>query len=70
MQVFRYSVSVNGGPFHIVRDFSQDKQFVWAPSLYEQDVRLKVTVRHNESKQTADLSCPSESFRASRGTLR
>ena len=58
MQVFQYSVSVNGGPFHIVRDFSQQKQFVWAPALYEHDVRLKVRVRHNQSKQTAESELP------------
>ena len=33
MFVFQYSVSVNGGPFRIVRDFSQQDSFAWAPEL-------------------------------------
>jgi len=31
MLVYRYSVSVNGGPFRVVRDFSQQPLFAWAP---------------------------------------
>src|SRR5579863_6097549 len=34
MLVFRYSVSVNGGPFRTVRDFSQQPLFAWAPELF------------------------------------
>src|SRR5262245_57433033 len=33
--VVRYSVSLDGGPFRIVRDFSQQRDFVWSPPLYE-----------------------------------
>jgi arylsulfate sulfotransferase len=54
MLVFRYSVSVNGGPFHIVRDFSQDASFIWAPELYEHAATVRVTARNNESKETAE----------------
>jgi hypothetical protein len=54
MLVFRYSVSVNGGPFHIVRDFSQDRSFAWAPELYEHAATIRVTARNNESKETAE----------------
>src|SRR6266581_327511 len=44
MHVYRYSVSVDGGPSHIVRDFSQQKEFVWRPQLYEHDASVRVTV--------------------------
>ena len=36
MHVVRYSVSVNGGPFRVMRDFSQQPLFAWAPELFEQ----------------------------------
>ena len=42
---FRYMVSVNGGPFRMVRDFSQDATFFWSPELYEHEARIRVTVR-------------------------
>src|SRR5436305_15074546 len=42
---FRYMVSVNGGPFRIVRDFSQDPTFAWSPELYEHQARVRVSVR-------------------------
>src|SRR5437016_4231027 len=58
MQVFRYSVSVDGGPLHIVRDFSQQRDFVWRPQLYEHDARVHVTVRNNVSKETAEADLP------------
>jgi len=54
MLVFRYSVSVNGGPFHIIRDFSQQKEFTWSPELYEHAATIRVTARNNESKETAE----------------
>src|SRR5262249_15611059 len=54
MHVFRYSVSVNGGPFRIVRDFSQEPAFAWAPELYEHDATVRITVRNNDTKETAD----------------
>lgn len=58
MHVFRYSVSVNGGSFRIVRDFSQQRDFVWSPALYEHQATLRVTVRNNESKETAQGEVP------------
>lgn len=53
MLVFRYSASINGGPFRIVRDFSQQRDFTWAPELYEHAATIRVTARNNESKETA-----------------
>jgi hypothetical protein len=51
--VFRYEVSANGGPFHIVRDFSQQRDFAWAPALYEHKATVRVTARNNDTKDTA-----------------
>lgn len=54
MHVFRYSVSVNDGPFRVVRDFSQNREFAWTPELYEHRAAIRVTARNNETKETAD----------------
>lgn len=56
--VARYSVSVDGGPFHVVRDFSQEPIFAWSPELYEHEARVRVTVRDNDSKRTAEAELP------------
>src|SRR5947209_10933143 len=53
---FRYMVSVNGGPFRMVRDFSQDPTFFWSPELYEHQARIRVTVRL--AKETSDAEIP------------
>lgn len=58
MHVFRYSASVSGGPFRIIRDFSQQADFVWAPALYEHEARVRVTVRNNGTKDTAEAELP------------
>ena len=58
MYVYRYSVSEDGGPFHIIRDFSQAQDFAWRPSLYEHQARVRVTARVNETKQTAEVEMP------------
>ena len=58
MQVFRYSIGIDGGPLHIVRDFSQQKEFVWRPQLYEHDASVRVTVRNNVTKETAEAALP------------
>src|ERR1700674_2468909 len=58
MHVFRYSVSVDGGPLHIVRDFSQQRDFVWRPQLYEHDASVRLTVRNNVTKETAEAELP------------
>ena len=58
MHVFRYSASVDGGPFHIIRDFTQQRDFIWSPALYEHDAKLRVTVRNNESKDIAESELP------------
>jgi hypothetical protein len=55
---YRYSVSVDGGAFRIVRDFSQQEFFVWSPALYEHEARVRVTVRNNQSKESADSELP------------
>src|SRR3954452_6168559 len=54
IHVFRYSVSVDGGPFRIVRDFTQARDFAWTPSLHEHAAALRVTVRNNDTKETAE----------------
>ena len=58
MYVFRYSVSVDGGAFHVVRDYSQQREFIWAPALHEHDARVRVTVRNNATKETAEAELP------------
>ena len=58
LHVFRYSVSENGAAFHIIRDFSQAPGFVWTPSLYEHEAKVRVTVRNNESQETAEAEAP------------
>src|SRR4051794_33813266 len=58
MLVYRYSVSVNGGPFHVVRDYSQQPLFAWAGDLFEQTAALRVNVRDNETKATAQDEVP------------
>lgn len=56
--VFRYSVSVDGGEFRMVRDFSQDKSFAWRPELFEHEARVRVTIRNNESRKTEEAELP------------
>ena len=58
MAVYRYSVSVNGGAFHIVRDYSQEPSFVWSPELYEHGATVRVNVRINETKAVASADLP------------
>ncbi len=58
MLVFRYSVRTGGGTLQVIRDFSQQRDFVWGPALYEHDAVVHVTVRNNESKETADDERP------------
>ncbi len=54
MHVFRYSVGMHGGPFRVVRDFSQQPDFAWMPELYEHDASVRVTARNNDTKETAE----------------
>jgi len=56
--VAQYSVSVDGGAFHMVRDFSQDMPFIWSPELYEHETRVRVTVRNNDTMETAAAELP------------
>src|SRR5271155_1910406 len=43
---FRYSVSVDGSPFRVVRDFSPESNFAWRPELFEHEARVKVTLKN------------------------
>src|SRR5258708_4840039 len=58
MLVYRYSVSLDHGPLHIIRDFSQQRDFVWRPPLYEHDASVRLTVRNNATKDTAEADSP------------
>ncbi len=55
---FRYSVSVDGSPFHVVRDFSPEAGFAWSPALYEHEARVKVTFKNTATKMTAEVELP------------
>ena len=56
--VVRYSVSLDGGPFRIVRDFSQLREFVWSPPLYEHEAVIRATARNNKTRETAESELP------------
>jgi arylsulfate sulfotransferase len=56
--VAQYSVSVDGGAFRIIRDFSQDMVFTWSPELYEHEARVRITVRDNDTMKTATAELP------------
>ncbi len=56
--VAQYSVSVDGGAFHMIRDFSQDMELIWSPELYEHEARVRVTVRDNDTMKTAAAELP------------
>ncbi len=56
--VAQYSVSVDGGAFHMIRDFSQDMPFTWSPELYEHQARVRVTVRNNDTMETVAAELP------------
>ena len=56
--VFQYSVSVNGGPFHVVHDYSQQFAFAWTPDLFEQNVTVRVKVRDDDTKATGQAEMP------------
>lgn len=56
--VFQYSISVNGGPFHVVHDYSQQFAFAWTPDLFEQSATIRVKVRDNDTKATGQAEMP------------
>jgi arylsulfate sulfotransferase len=58
MLVYQYSVSVNGGPFRIVRDFSQQSLFAWTPELFEQMATIRMKVRNNQTKAIRQEDLP------------
>lgn len=68
MFVFQYSVSVNGGPFRIVKDYSQSFTFAWAPELFEQSATIRVKVRNNETKATGEATVPFQFVSRVKGT--
>ena len=68
MFVFQYSVSVNGGPFRIVKDYSQSFAFAWAPELFEQSATIRVKVRNNETKATGEATVPFQFVSRIKGT--
>ena len=55
---FRYSVSVDGSPFRVVRDFSPESNFSWRPERFEHEARVKVTLKNIATKMTADSELP------------
>jgi hypothetical protein len=69
MQVFRYSISIDGGPTHVIRDFSQQRDFVWSPPLYEHEATVRVTVRNNETKETAEAALSFRTISRVKGSM-
>jgi arylsulfate sulfotransferase len=55
---FRFSVSVDGSPFHVIHDFSSEADFAWRPALYEHEARVKITIQDLVSKTTAEADLP------------
>lgn len=66
--VYQYSVAVNGGPFRILRDFSQDYSFAWAPELFEQSATIRVKVRNNETNAIGQAEVPFQILSRAKGT--
>ena len=64
---FRYSVSVDGAPFQIVRDFSPQNNFAWRPDLFEHEALIKVTLYNVATKSTADSEVPFQIVRRIKG---
>jgi hypothetical protein len=56
--VFRYLVTDEGEPSQIIRDFSQQREFTWSPALYEHRATIRVVVRNNDTKETAEDELP------------
>jgi hypothetical protein len=55
---FRFSVSVEEGPFRILSDFNGGTGFVWRPDLYEHEARVKVTMRNTSTKESFESELP------------
>ncbi len=55
---FRFSVSVDGGPFRILSDFKLGPAFIWRPDLYEHDARVKVTMRNTSTHESVESELP------------
>ena len=55
---YRFSVSVDGSPFRVVRDFSPQPNFNWRPELFEHEARVKVKLKNIATKMTADGELP------------
>ena len=68
MFVYQYAVSVNGGPFRIVQDYSQSYSFAWTPELYEHSATIRVRVRNNETKVAGEATMPFQFISRVKGT--
>ncbi len=55
--VFQYSASVNGGAYHVIRDFSQDSSFIWTPPLFEHQAQVRLAVK-NDAGETGEAVLP------------
>ena len=56
MHAYQFAVSINDGPFRIVRDFSQSRDFAWMPALFEHRAAIRVIARNNDTKETAEAA--------------
>ncbi len=64
---YRFSVSVDGSPFHVVSDFSMRPYFAWRPELFEHEARVKVSMKNIATKVTVDSELPYRIARRSTG---
>jgi arylsulfate sulfotransferase len=55
---FRYSVSVDGAPFRVMRDYSPAPHFAWRPNLYEHEAVVRVVMKNLATGDTAQADTP------------
>src|SRR5689334_15497226 len=55
---FRYSVSVDGAPFRVVRDYSPSAQFAWRPDLYEHEAVFRVVMKNLATADSVQADTP------------
>ena len=56
--VYQFRVGPTGGPFHVVRDFSQSNTFIWNP-MQEGSYNIQVTVKDGFSAATGESASAS-----------
>ncbi len=56
--VYQFGVGTTGGPFHVVRDFSQSNTFIWNP-MQEGSYNIQVTVKDGFSAATGESASAS-----------